>query len=195
MSPGPILVHACCGPCAITVFQALVARGEDFTGFYYNPNIHPLTEYLRRKDALALVGERLGVPVTFADSEYDPSLFLRMAAFREKDRCRTCYGLRLDRTARQAKALGCSGFTTTLLYSKYQDHAAIREAGEEAARVHGGGIRVPGFPSGLGGGDTPGQGLGAVPPGPIAGASFPSSTAIANAWDSECRQAQRVRGR
>jgi predicted adenine nucleotide alpha hydrolase (AANH) superfamily ATPase len=137
MSAGSILVHACCGPCAITVFQTLAAWGTDFQGFYYNPNIHPLTEYLRRKDALVQVAERLGVRVTFADSEYDPSLFLRLAAFREKDRCRSCYGLRLDRAARQAMSQGCSGFTTTLLYSKYQDHEAIREVGEEAARVHG----------------------------------------------------------
>jgi len=137
VSASSILVHVCCGPCAITVFQAFAARGEGFRGFYYNPNIHPLTEYLRRKEALAQVAQRLDVPLTFADSEYDPSLFLRLAAFREKDRCRSCYGLRLDRTARQAKSLGCSGFTTTLLYSKYQDHQAIRETGEEAARVHG----------------------------------------------------------
>ena len=132
-----LLVHACCGPCAITVFQVLAARGEDFTGFFYNPNIHPLTEYLRRRDALRQVGERLGVPIVFADSEYDPALFLRLAAFKEKDRCRSCYTLRLDRAAREAKAQGRVGFTTTLLYSRYQAHEAIREAGEEAGRAHG----------------------------------------------------------
>jgi len=137
VSAGSLLVHACCGPCAITVFQDLAAGGTDILGFYYNPNIHPLTEYLRRRDALAEVGRRMGVAVAFADSEYDPALFLRQAAFREKDRCRSCYELRLDRAAREARATGCAGFTTTLLYSKYQDHAAIREAGEQAAAVHG----------------------------------------------------------
>lgn len=132
-----ILVHACCGPCSITVFQALAARGEPCRGFFYNPNIHPLSEYLRRRDALRQVAGRLGVDVACADAEYDPALFLRLVAFREKDRCRFCYEMRLDRTAREAKALGCRGFTSTLLYSKYQDHAAIREAGETAAKVHG----------------------------------------------------------
>jgi hypothetical protein len=132
-----LLVHACCGPCAITVFQALKSEGMEFAGFYYNPNIHPLMEYQRRKEALADVGSRMGVVITFADLEYDPAVFLRQAAFREKERCRFCYELRLDRAAREAKALGASGFTTTLLYSKYQDHEAIRRAGEEAASVHG----------------------------------------------------------
>lgn len=132
-----LLVHACCGPCAITVFTGLKARGEDIAGFSYNPNIHPLTEYLRRKEALAEVGARLGVETAFADSEYDPASFLRLAAFREADRCRFCYELRLDRTARQARAQGFEAFTTTLLYSRHQDHEAIRAAGEAAASAHG----------------------------------------------------------
>jgi predicted adenine nucleotide alpha hydrolase (AANH) superfamily ATPase len=132
-----LLVHACCGPCAITVFTALTEEGRAFRGFYYNPNIHPLMEYLRRRDALAEVGRRLGADITFADAEYDPAVFLRQAAFREKDRCRSCYDLRLDRAAREARDTGCEAFTTTLLYSKYQDHEAIRRAGEEAAQRHG----------------------------------------------------------
>jgi len=119
------------------VFQTLLARGEEIEGFYYNPNIHPLTEYLRRKEALALVAGRLGVAVTFADALYDPTVFLRQAAFREKERCLSCYALRLNRTALEAKRRGARGFTTTLLYSKYQNHEAVRAAGEEASRAHG----------------------------------------------------------
>jgi len=132
-----LLVHACCGPCAITVFRTLAGRGMDFAGFYYNPNIHPLMEYLRRKEALAEVGRRMSVEIAFADQEYDPAVFLRQAAFREADRCRSCYALRLDRAAREARDKGFEGFTTTLLYSKYQDHEAIRAAGEAAAEAHG----------------------------------------------------------
>lgn len=132
-----ILVHACCGPCAITVLQTLAGRGEAVRVFYYNPNIHPLMEYLRRKEALEAVCARLDLPLDCADAEYDPALFLRLSAFREAARCPGCYALRLDRAAREAKALGCEAFTSTLLYSKYQDHAAIRAAGEEAAAAHG----------------------------------------------------------
>ena len=132
-----LLVHVCCGPCAITVFQTLLAKNEVIRGFYHNPNIHPLTEYLRRKDALAAVASRLGVTVSFADAEYDPASFLRQTVFREKERCPFCYALRLTRTAQEARRLGADGFTTTLLYSKHQDHEAIRAAGEEASRAHG----------------------------------------------------------
>ena len=48
-----ILVHICCGPCAITPVRAMLEAGMGVTGFYYNPNIHPLQEYLRRREGVA----------------------------------------------------------------------------------------------------------------------------------------------
>jgi predicted adenine nucleotide alpha hydrolase (AANH) superfamily ATPase len=56
-----ILVHMCCGPCAITPVRALLDAGMGVTGLYYNPNIHPLQEYLRRREGVAQVAERLGI--------------------------------------------------------------------------------------------------------------------------------------
>ena len=132
-----VLVHTCCGPCSVTVVQGLREQGHDLLGFYYNPNIHPLMEYLRRREALEAVAARLDFPVVYADSEYDPALFLRLTAFREKERCAPCYSLRLERAALEARRRGCSAMTTTLLYSKYQDHEAIRAAGEKAAAAQG----------------------------------------------------------
>lgn len=132
-----VLVHACCGPCSITVVQGLLEQGHAVLGFYYNPNIHPLMEYLRRREALEEAAKRLDVPVAYADAEYDPAVFLRLVAFREKGRCAQCYRLRLERAALEARRRGCAAMTTTLLYSKYQDHAAIRTIGEQAARAQG----------------------------------------------------------
>lgn len=132
-----LLVHACCGPCSITVVQRLREQGHDLLGLYYNPNIHPLMEYLRRRDALEEVSGRLGFSVAYADSEYDPAVFLRLTAFREKERCAQCYRLRLERAALEARRRGCAAMTTTLLYSKYQDHEAIRAMGEQAATAQG----------------------------------------------------------
>ena len=132
-----VLVHACCGPCSITVVQGLQAQGHEVLGFYYNPNIHPLMEYLRRREALEAAAARLEIPVVYADAEYDPVVFLRLAAFREKERCTHCYRLRLERAALEARRRGLGAMTTTLLYSKYQDHAAIRAMGQEAAKAQG----------------------------------------------------------
>lgn len=125
-----ILVHLCCGPCAITPVQALQDEGMEVTGLYYNPNIHPLQEYLRRREGVTEVALRLGFPVIYKDDEYDPTLFFRAVTFREKERCLPCYALRLERTQSIARRGRFDAFTTTLLYSKFQKHETIRSVGE-----------------------------------------------------------------
>jgi hypothetical protein len=54
-----------------------------------------------------------------------------------RQRCRICYRLRLERTARTAAREGYDAFTTTLLISPYQDQAAIQEIGPELAERYG----------------------------------------------------------
>jgi hypothetical protein len=51
-------------------------------------------------------------------------------------RCLVCYNIRMERTANLAKERGFDAFTTTLSVSPYQNHALIREAGENASRTH-----------------------------------------------------------
>lgn len=98
-------------------------------GLYYNPNIHPLREYLRRKEAALQVAENLGIKLITQDSEYHPQTFIRLTAFREEQRCFLCYQLRLERTRSIAFKGGFDYFTTTLLFSKRQKHELIRSAG------------------------------------------------------------------
>lgn len=128
-----ILVHVCCGPCAITVVQGLKSEGYAVTGLFYNPNIHPAAEYLRRREALAEVAARLDFPVIYLDKEYDPSVFLHAVAFRENNRCFHCYRLRLERTLKVARRGGFPLFTSTLLYSRQQKHDMIRDLGRDLA--------------------------------------------------------------
>lgn len=134
-----VLLHICCGACAIEPFGWLRGQGYEVVGLFYNPNIHPLQEYLRRRLALAQVAERLALDVQYLDQEYAPQDFFRAVNGREEERCGPCYALRLKRTAAAARALGCEIFTTTLLYSKYQQHAAIAAHGVSLAA--GGGPR------------------------------------------------------
>jgi hypothetical protein len=131
-----ILLHICCAPCSIYPVKTMSQEGADVTGFFYNNNIHPYTEYLKRRDTLVQYGKIAGFEVIFRD-EYDLEGFLRAAAFREKERCAYCYFDRLDTTARYAKAAGFDSFTTTLLYSIYQKHEMIKEIGESAGKSAG----------------------------------------------------------
>ena len=130
-----LLLHICCGPCAIMPLVRLREAGFLVTGLYYNPNIQPAMEYLRRRDALAQVAARLEVEIVY--DAYDPLPHLRRSVADPAGRCRPCWDERLARAAQKARELGCDAFSSSLLYSKYQDHAVLRALGEAQATAHG----------------------------------------------------------
>jgi predicted adenine nucleotide alpha hydrolase (AANH) superfamily ATPase len=131
-----ILLHICCAPCAIYPLRILREMGHEVTGFFYNPNIHPYLEYRRRLDTLSDYASRAGLEFR-EDEGYALEEYFRAITFREKERCRACYDLRLTRTAAMSRAGGFDGFTTTLLYSRYQNHDLIRDTGEALAKRSG----------------------------------------------------------
>lgn len=103
--------------------------GHDLTGYFFNPNIHPYTEYRRRAETLAAYAADNDLPVIWAD-DYGVEGFFRMIVGREDDRCWSCYSLRLKETMGAAKEGGFDAFTTTLLCSKFQKHELLREVGQ-----------------------------------------------------------------
>jgi epoxyqueuosine reductase len=130
-----ILLHICCGPCTIYPLRILREEGHEVCGYFYNPNIHPYLEYKKRLDTLAVYAGREGFRI-MREEGYPLEGFLRQIVFREGDRCRHCYRLRLVKTAQIAKGGGFGAFTTTLLYSRYQKHDLIRSIGEEVAEEY-----------------------------------------------------------
>ena len=45
-----LLLHVCCAPCSVACIQQLREEGLEPVAFWYNPNIHPFTEYRARRD-------------------------------------------------------------------------------------------------------------------------------------------------
>ena len=130
-----VLLHMCCGPCAIYPVEYL-RKEHDIKGLFFNPNIHPYTEYKKRLDTALEYSEKVGL-YTIVIDEYNLDEFLRDAAFRESHRCITCYSTRLERAASVAKRGGFDGFTSTLLISPHQNHSLIKKVGEEAGKKYG----------------------------------------------------------
>jgi hypothetical protein len=127
-----LALHACCGPCLLEPLDALEAE-HDVTVVYANPNIHPLDEYVLRRDTLLAWADERGIDVV--EVAYDQDAWARAVEGVEDDpsrRCRRCFELRLSQTAQIATDLGCEGVATTLSVSPYQDHDSIVEAGEAA---------------------------------------------------------------
>lgn len=131
-----ILLHICCAPCLVYPLKILKSEGHDLDGLFFNPNIHPLLEYRKRHDTLRLYADEQALAITGSDY-YPLEDFFRRVAYHEEDRCRICYRLRLTYTALKAREGGFEGFSTTLLYSKYQKHDAIREIGELLSNEYG----------------------------------------------------------
>lgn len=131
-----ILLHVCCGPCALYPLRRLRDQDHEVIGLFYNPNIHPFQEFSRRLDAVRQFAEATGCSVEIDDC-YGLHDYLRRAVFHEQKRCTLCYEMRLIRTVEMALAEGFDAFTTTLLYSKYQNHQMLRRQCEQLAEAHG----------------------------------------------------------
>jgi epoxyqueuosine reductase len=128
--PGRVLIHICCGPCAVYPLKVLRDKGYEVMGLFYNPNIHPLQEYLQRAESADRAAQALGTRLIRMDREYDPVKYLRSVVFREEQRCRLCYQTRLERTRNIALKGGFDFFSTTLLFSKRQKHELIKSTGQ-----------------------------------------------------------------
>jgi epoxyqueuosine reductase len=131
-----ILIHICCAPCFAAPYLYLKEKNKDFTGFWFNPNIHPYTEYKKRMETLRAFAEAEDFNMIWKD-DYSLDDFLRKAAFREESRCEFCYFDRLNYAAVVAKKGNFDTFTSTLLYSKFQNHEKIKQIGESIAKKHG----------------------------------------------------------
>jgi len=130
-----ILLHICCGPCAAYPLDFLQGQGIRVRGFFYNPNIHPYREFKKRLVAVEQLAARENLAVEY-HREYGLRDYLRQVVFNESSRCGLCYDMRLRETVEHAKKIRADAFTTTLLYSRYQNHDLIRGKAEELAEQH-----------------------------------------------------------
>ena len=137
-----LLLHSCCGPCSTAVLSFLVPY-FDITVLYYNPNIEPIEEYLKRKnEQIRFIKEYKHDNIDFLDCDYDNETFKSRVKGLEKEkeggaRCPVCYRLRLEYTAIKAKELGYDYFGTTLTVSPYKHSKTINEIGESLEKEYG----------------------------------------------------------
>lgn len=109
-------------------------EGFAVTAWFMNPNIHPLSEYLRRREAAGRCAERLGIPLRYADETWNITHWLRDMAGRDTApmRCAHCCHSRMAATFAAAHELGFAFYSSSLLYSRYQPHDVIALGGQTA---------------------------------------------------------------
>jgi len=132
-----ILLHSCCAPCLVVPLDDLRSEGHHVTPYFFNPNIHPYSEFLRRKDALQSYILSIDLDAIFEEQPGDTEEWFRQVAFREEQRCTVCFHLRMKKTALTAMDTGFDAFSTTLFYSRFQKHALLRELCESISSQFG----------------------------------------------------------
>ena len=132
-----LLMHTCCAPCSVYCIEALRKEGIEPTLFWYNPNIHPFTEYKARRDCLKEYAKKVGVELIIVD-EYGLDEFCKNVISDLKNRCvNYCYAKRLGTTVKYAEENGFDAFTTTLLVSPYQKHEELKIVAENLGKLSG----------------------------------------------------------
>ena len=131
-----LLLHICCAPCSIACVRALRGGGIEPTGFWFNPNIHPYTEYRQRKTTLEEYAKSIDLALVIG-GKYDLRPFIRAVAEDMDHRCAYCYRCRMEATAKYAAENGFSHFTTTLLISPYQNHELLAQTAVQAGERFG----------------------------------------------------------
>ncbi len=120
-----MLLHVCCGPCAVYPGKVLKEKNIDFDAYFYNPNVHPLDEFNKRRDSALKWAEKENMKMIISD-EYSEEPWMRMEN-QKRNRCHMCYDLRIKEVCSFAKQNGYTSVTSTLLVSPYQDHDHIIE--------------------------------------------------------------------
>lgn len=131
-----LLMHTCCAPCSVYCIEYLRKEEIEPTLYWYNPNIHPYTEYKLRRDCLQEYATRINAKVIF-EEEYGLRKFTQNVIEDLENRCQNyCYKVRLEQTVKYAKSNGYDAFTSTLFVSPYQKHEELKNVCEELAKKY-----------------------------------------------------------
>ena len=138
-----LLLHACCAPCSSYVLEYL-SKYFEITVFYYNPNISSLEEYEKRKEEIKrFIDEcNFSSDIKFVEGLYDNDKYEDVIKGLENEkeggsRCKKCYYLRLEESAKYASDNNFDYFSTTLSISPYKNAQALNEIGKELSDKFG----------------------------------------------------------
>ncbi len=141
-APQKVLVHICCSVDShffLQKMQKLFPKSQ-LIGFFYDPNIHPYSEYYLRLLDVKRSCKMLNIPLI--EGEYDFANWLEVVKGYEDEpekgkRCSICFDRRFEVSAKKAKELGCDAFTSTLLTSPKKSIKQLQLSGETLAKKEG----------------------------------------------------------
>ncbi len=137
-----MLVHICCSVDSHYFLKKLQEEypEEKLTGFFYDPNIHPYSEYYLRLLDVKRSCKMLGVELI--EGEYDVENWLDAVRGLEHEpekgsRCAVCFDRRFEVSAKKAAELGENSYTSTLLTSPKKSLKQLQVSGDALAQREG----------------------------------------------------------
>ncbi len=137
-----MLVHICCSVDSHYFLQKLQIEypNERLTGFFYDPNIHPYSEYYLRLLDVKRSCNMLNIDLI--EGEYDFENWLEAVRGLENEpekgsRCSVCFDRRFEISAQKASKLGEKIFTSTLLTSPKKSLLQLQKTGDLLANKYG----------------------------------------------------------
>jgi len=137
-----VLVHICC---SVDSHYFLKKLQDDYpqerlVGFFYDPNIHPYSEYYLRLLDVKRSCKMLGIELI--EGEYDVENWLEAVRGLEHEpekgsRCAVCFDRRFEVSAQKAAQLGQNSFTSTLLTSPKKSLKQLQTSGDALAQREG----------------------------------------------------------
>ena len=125
--------------------DSLKDESVEIVGYFYNPNIHPRSEYLARLKAAQKICEENKIKLIVPDwspkewfNDVKPTLpslkkgglQLLEQNYKNPMRCEKCWRLRLGKTFEYAEKNGFEAISSTLVTSHYQNREKIIEIGK-----------------------------------------------------------------
>jgi epoxyqueuosine reductase len=129
-----VVLHTCCGVCAAGAVERLASEGYEVVGYFYNPNIHPPEEYIRRLEAARSIASSMHF--SLVEAPYNIQEWLAQTTFLAKEpegglRCEVCFRIRLEATYLYMQECGADFFTTTLTTGTQKPAEVINRIGKE----------------------------------------------------------------
>ena len=132
-----ILLLSCCAPCSCSVIYTLAQKKVPFAVLFYNPNIMPVEEYVKRKEENKRLCDSLHVE--FIELSYEPAVWFEKTKGLEQEpergrRCAVCFELRLRQAALYAKEHGFTRISSVLGISRHKDLNQVTQIGIQVGK-------------------------------------------------------------
>jgi predicted adenine nucleotide alpha hydrolase (AANH) superfamily ATPase len=136
-----VLVHICCSVDSHFFLEELQKKypDEKLIGYFYDPNIHPYSEYKLRLLDVQRSCKKLNIELLVGEYDFDEWYKLTQHLYNEKEkstRCKICFDKRLQVSMKKASEIGESKVTTTLLVSPLKSQQQLIQSAKDLSNEY-----------------------------------------------------------